>query len=112
MVKGIPMIKEKIQDIAQRIKDKNLFKVGQRKIINSVYADFAPKDNLSNENESIKALHWALNNARIKNIALTGPYGAGKSSVIKSYLKTYKKCKAVNISLASFDGHTWDKISK
>ena len=34
----------------------------------------------------IEALEWALKNERIKNIALTGPYGSGKSSIIESFL--------------------------
>ncbi len=34
-----------------------------------------------------KALDYALSRDDVKNIAITGPYGAGKSSVILSYLK-------------------------
>lgn len=44
-----------------------------------------------------------MKNPNVKNIALTGPYGSGKSSIIKSYEKqrsgTYR---LLNISLASF----------
>lgn len=106
------MTKDQIIDKVQKIKSRIFLRDVQRKNTKSVYADFAPTDNLSNEEESIKALHWALNNTRIKNVALAGPYGAGKSSVIESYLRIYRKCRAISISLASFDGHTWDKISK
>ena len=106
------MTKDQILDKVREIRNRIFLRDDQRKNTKSLYNDFAPIDNLSNEEESIKALHWALNNTRIKNIALTGPYGAGKSSVIESYLKIYKKCKAISISLASFDGHTWDEISK
>jgi hypothetical protein len=35
------------------------------------------------------------------NIALTGPYGSGKSSIIKSFLKSYKR-PVLQISLAAF----------
>lgn len=105
------MTNNQIVDKVRKIKNR-IFLRDAQKNTKSVYADFAPTDSLSNEEESIKALHWALNNARIKNIALTGPYGAGKSSVIESYLKIYKKCKAINISLATFDGGAWDEISK
>lgn len=104
------MTNNQIVDKVRKIKNR-IFLRDAQKITKSVYADFAPTDSLSNEEECIKALHWALNNARIKNIALTGPYGAGKSSVIESYLKIYKKCKAINISLATFDGCAWDEIS-
>ncbi|WP_049007989.1 hypothetical protein [Citrobacter koseri] len=37
-----------------------------------------------------KALDYALSRDDVKNIAITGPYGAGKSSVILSYLKKLK----------------------
>lgn len=40
-----------------------------------------------------KALDYALNRDDVKNIAITGPYGAGKSSVILSYLKKIERRK-------------------
>ncbi|UNM97038.1 hypothetical protein MMG00_04075 [Ignatzschineria rhizosphaerae] len=46
----------------------------------------------------------APDNSDVKNIAVTGGYGAGKSSVIQSYLeKRNLKDKTLNISLATFD---------
>jgi hypothetical protein len=78
----------------------------------SVYSDLVPTDNLDSEMESLKALHWAISNSKIRNIALTGPYGAGKSSIIQSYLKQYPKCKAIDLSLATFDGRSWDKVQQ
>jgi hypothetical protein len=48
------------------------------------------------------ALDFALDEKEIHNIGLTGPYGSGKSSVIKSYESRAKKGKFLNISLASF----------
>ena len=78
----------------------------------SIYSDLVPIDSLDSKEESLKALHWAISNAKVKNIALTGPYGAGKSSIIKSYLKQYPKCKAISLSLATFDGRSWDKVQQ
>ena len=68
------------------------------------YKDLAPIDNISNGKEYLKALHWAINNKRIKNIALTGPYGSGKSSIINTYLKWHPliKAKHLRISMATF----------
>ena len=68
------------------------------------YKDLAPIDNISNGKEYLKALHWAIKNKRIKNIALTGPYGSGKSSIINSYLKRHPiiRAKHLRISMATF----------
>jgi cytidylate kinase len=43
-------------------------------------------------------LEWALLNKDIKNIAVTGPYGSGKSSVIRSFAKQYPGYHYLNIS--------------
>lgn len=88
------------------------------KIKNTVYRDLAPVNNIAPEEESIQALQWAISNPNIHNVALSGPYGSGKSSVIKSYLAQYdapgiKKAnflnhnlkKSLQISLATFDGN-------
>ena len=48
------------------------------------YRDLAPTDQIENGDEYMKALHWALNESRIRNIALAGPYGSGKSSIQKA----------------------------
>ncbi len=54
-----------------------------------------------------KALTWALDNAKtedIYNIALTGPYGSGKSSILKTFQKqnTNNRNVFLEISLATF----------
>lgn len=41
-------------------------------------------------------------NDDIKNIALTGTYGSGKSSIIRTFQKKYEEYNYLNISLASF----------
>ncbi|WP_288201725.1 hypothetical protein [uncultured Megasphaera sp.] len=50
------------------------------------YRTLTPNNKLEKDNKYIEALEWALKNERIKNIALTGPYGSGKSSIIESFL--------------------------
>ncbi|MNJ85763.1 hypothetical protein D3C87_32420 [compost metagenome] len=53
-------------------------------------------------------LYWALKNRKekeIRNIAITGPYGSGKSSLLKTFKEKYKHdsdLKFLNISLATF----------
>ncbi|WP_426128741.1 P-loop NTPase fold protein [Pseudomonas sp. DWP1b1] len=44
----------------------------------------------------------ALRNEQVRNIALTGGYGAGKSSVIRTFFDRYPEFKHVLISLATF----------
>ncbi len=68
----------------------------------SEYEDLAPNKSASNSQEYFRALDLAISNPAIKNIALTGPYGAGKSSVICSYLDQRPTIKALHISLATF----------
>lgn len=87
----------------------------------SEYQDLTPIDHIENGKEYIAALNWAFHNKKIKNIALAGPYGAGKSSIIETFLaedekKASEKCRvarnktirktALNISMATFvKGH-------
>ena len=69
---------------------------------NERFHDLAPADELDASREYFKALDWALRNDKITNIALSGPYGSGKSSIIQSYMKKHRWLKAINISLATF----------
>lgn len=66
------------------------------------YKDLAPADCLENNEEYVSALDWAFNNPHIHNIALAGPYGSGKSSIIHSYIKRHSELKYISLSLANF----------
>ncbi|SDK92869.1 KAP family P-loop domain-containing protein [Pedobacter sp. ok626] len=55
-----------------------------------------------------KALSFSLFEKDIKNIALTGPYGSGKSTILRTFQKNHKEFKYLNISLASFKVHKDD----
>ena len=52
---------------------------GKRDYGDVEYRDLAPINDASGCEEHIKALEWAVSSNRIKNIALSGPYGSGKS---------------------------------
>lgn len=67
------------------------------------YEALTPKNNITNGQEYMVALDWALSKSDIHNIAISGPYGSGKSSVIESYLKERSRLKALRISLAAFN---------
>lgn len=71
------------------------------------YKDLTPISNAENVEEYLKALKWALEQDKIKNIALAGPYGAGKSSIIDTFLNRFNKelkldKKVLKISMATF----------
>ena len=68
---------------------------------NSPFTDLTPVDDADQNGTYTKALSFALENSRIKNIALSGPYGSGKSSIIRTFEKN-SDYKFLNISLASF----------
>lgn len=44
----------------------------------------------------------ALTDSDIRNIALSGPYGAGKSSILATYKKSHPDKKFLHISFAHF----------
>lgn len=70
----------------------------------SELCDLAPINNVDNFDTYEKALNWAFGNERVKNIALSGPYGSGKSSIIETYLCRNKKVResTLKVSLATF----------
>ncbi len=49
------------------------------------------------------ALDYVFSNDEIRNVALSGAYGSGKSSVIRSYENISEKRTFIHISLAHFD---------
>lgn len=50
-----------------------------------------------------EAITFAFDNEDVKNIAISGPYGAGKSSVLSSYKKSNPEKKFIHVSLAHFE---------
>lgn len=72
--------------------------------INKKLHSLAPTDDAEKVESYLKTLNWALLNSKtIKNIAISGPYGAGKSSIIDTYIKKNKFThKYLKISLATF----------
>lgn len=71
------------------------------------YTSLSPIDDADIGKDYKKSLDWALSNRKnydIKNIALTGPYGSGKSSILKTYIKECNRndLHFLHISLATF----------
>lgn len=66
--------------------------------------ELGPCDLKEVDHPEIGMIQKAIEVENIKNIAVSGSYGSGKSSVLKSFQNTYSDYKCVNISLALFDG--------
>lgn len=67
-----------------------------------LYEELTPQDNADEDKVYDQQLKWALGKKNIRNIAVTGTYGSGKSSVIKTFQKNHGEYRYLNISLASF----------
>lgn len=103
-------MKEKL--IKLIVKSIKFLEAVQFKLINDAelrlaYTSLSPIDNGDENGHYSQAILWALKNRNkenIKNIALTGPYGSGKSSILKTFQKNYKGKDLIflNISLATF----------
>ncbi|PAU94224.1 hypothetical protein CK503_08405 [Aliifodinibius salipaludis] len=76
-----------------------------------LFEDLTPYDEMDEEEAGkyFEALDWALANEKVSNIAVTGTYGSGKSSILKSYEKRHPEHDYLNISLASFDPENVNK---
>lgn len=69
----------------------------------SLFEDLTPSTDVDESGKYAAAITWGLENDNVKNIALTGPYGSGKSSLLKTYEKKYRGTyHFLNISLATF----------
>ncbi|MGE4305644.1 MAG: hypothetical protein AB7E24_16640 [Novosphingobium sp.] len=77
----------------------------------SKFVDLAPTDQADKSGVYSDALEYALGRPKVSNIALTGPYGSGKSSIIQTFLKRYDR-KALHISLAAFLPEAGSQIEK
>ena len=75
-------------------------------IINLPYNSLSPTDEAEKVEDYLNSIEWALQNrSKIKNIAIAGSYGSGKSSVIQTFQKKHKHnddYNFLNISLATF----------
>lgn len=73
---------------------------------NLSYHSLSPKMDKEKHKDYCDALEWAISNSEkedIKNIALTGSYGSGKSSILKTFEeRKIKDVEILKISLATF----------
>src|SRR6478672_6414159 len=66
------------------------------------YKDFAPRILTGQDDKYSETLKYAVDNHNIKNVALTGPYGSGKSTILKTFEHRYPEFQYLNLSLSTF----------
>ena len=76
------------------------------------FTPLTPTDEAKDCGAYMDALSWALKQNTIHNIAISGPYGSGKSSVIRTFLSPrgqQSQYKHLTISLATFNAQKQDE---
>ncbi|AQM60346.2 hypothetical protein [Clostridium baratii] len=95
---------------------KTISKLNEKNYKLNNYVELTPIDTLKKDSTYIESLKWAIDNDKTNNIAISGKYGAGKSSIIESFKKHYPEYEYINVSLANFidncDGNIEDKLEK
>lgn len=72
-----------------------------------VYIEREDKDGRPNPKYGpVEDIANKLGDENVRNIALTGPYGSGKSSVLRTLMRDYPKAKYLSISLATLEDDT------
>ncbi|MCW1876494.1 DNA-binding protein [Erwinia sp. INIA-01] len=95
------LVKRQAEDQVQRTEQELSLTEGES---GDRYDTLAPKTiNDASMKEYFIALKYALSKKDVRNIAITGSYGAGKSTVISSFMKYHCNHKYINVSLAGFD---------
>ena len=111
-----------ISRVFKSVKDHCLFAIGNSKQNNfsklckrGGYYDFSPIDvcldeDKSSYEEEFNQIKYSLENEKVKNLAILGMFGTGKSSLVSSFFKhaqiNNKKISEkeyVTVSLADFD---------
>lgn len=84
---------------------KALLEIFIPKKYDNTYASLTPIKDADKDEIYCNALKFALENEEIKNIAIAGNYGSGKSSVIKTFFEKIenKKYNPIYVSLAAFN---------
>lgn len=105
------LIKKKVEVLFEKIRKKieNLLQILLIKVSKpeetgeDLYEDLTPNNNVDKHGKYSEAISWGLKNENVKNIAITGPYGSGKSSLLHTFQRNQKfKYQFLNISLATF----------
>ncbi len=86
----------KISEIAEVLRNKFIRLDGENKF------NLTPRKDADESGMYLNLIKEKLSDPDVRNIALTGPYGSGKSSILKTFQNNYTEFGFLNISLASF----------
>ena len=70
------------------------------------HKSFLPQVSNYAENLYIELLDKYIKDSKVSNIALTGGYGSGKSSIIETYISRHHEYKQCKVSLAKYNNQT------
>ena len=84
-------------------------KVAEKSEKETPFFSLAPTRKAQNIDAYKKAMDFALSQEDIHNIAITGPYGSGKSSFLRTYFDDRRD--VLWISLALFLGSSQDQVA-
>lgn len=107
MLKWISKLKEKLNSSSKSKTEP------QNKVFD--FESLTPTNNADNNGLYCAALDEALSDENHYNVALTGGYGTGKSSIIETFLsktEKYKKSQVIRISLANFNFRKTEETDK
>jgi hypothetical protein len=90
-----------LKSISQKI-HKLQFQLNKNNKGSGKYEFLTPNDNAKGIDEYSKALSEALEKGKVKNIAISGSYGSGKSSFIQTFERANSQYNFLDISLAKF----------
>lgn len=71
-------------------------------IVNFEFKKLTPLNDIGIDKSYVAAMKFSLEDDDIKNVAIAGNYGSGKSSFIETYKEINKNFKPIHISLAHF----------
>lgn len=89
--------------IFNRVKDEKMDEYIDESIENIKFESLTPKILKENKPIYTKALDFAFENDSIKNIAITGVYGSGKSTIWNTYVKEKNLKNIITVSLGKYE---------
>ena len=98
----LSFLDKSLQCIMQKLNQLHVYIINRFNVVTTKYQFLTANDHAEKIDEYTQALTGALKDKKVKNIAISGSYGSGKSSFIKTFEKNNLQYKFLDISLATF----------